>query len=276
MMAAIIDRKALKASARTLVKTAQVSPKAMTALYLALVLVLSLADGAAGGSPLYGGSLPGTFVSVLTSLASVVLFAGFILYCMAIRRGERAEFLTLFDGFSFVGKIIGLYVVMFFFIALWSMLFFFPGIIAFYRYRFAVLNLCENPSLGVFEALEMSKRQTMGYKSQLFLLDLSYVGWSFLASIPTFLLQWSFSYQMLENSFSVTLPGSSAMSAVMAVSPTVWILFIGLWSLVVSLFYLPAYQCTELGYFEIAKSTSGVSSDAKPDDNAGPDGLGGL
>lgn len=276
MMAAIIDRKALKASARTLVKTAQVSPKAMTALYLALVLVLSLADGAAGGSPLYGGSLPGTFVSVLTSLASVVLFAGFILYCMAIRRGERAEFLTLFDGFSFVGKIIGLYVVMFFFIALWSMLFFFPGIIAFYRYRFAVLNLCENPSLGVFEALEMSKRQTMGYKSQLFLLDLSYVGWSFLASIPTFLLQWSFSYQMLENSFSVTLPGSSAMSAVMAASPTVWILFIGLWSLVVSLFYLPAYQCTELGYFEIAKSTSGVSSDAKPDDNAGPDGLGGL
>ncbi|RAZ48659.1 hypothetical protein DK853_47300, partial [Klebsiella oxytoca] len=38
------------------------------------------------------------------------------------------------------------------------------------------------------EALEMSKRQTLGYKAQLFTLDLSYIGWSLLATLPTLLL----------------------------------------------------------------------------------------
>ena len=48
-----------------------------------------------------------------------------------------------------------------------------------------------------------------------------------------------------------------------------------------SLFYLPAYQCTELGYFDIAKSTSGVGFGAEPPRQDGwngrihPDDLGG-
>ena len=39
-----------------------------------------------------------------------------------------------------------------------------------------------------------------------------------------------------------------------------WTLVIGLWQLAVALFYLPAYQCVELGYFETAKATSGVGA----------------
>ena len=35
-----------------------------------------------------------------------------------------------------------------------------------------MLNLCENPELGVIEALNLSKRQTNGYKMQLFLLQI--------------------------------------------------------------------------------------------------------
>ena len=69
------------------------------------------------------------------------------------------------------------------FIVLWSMLLVIPGIIAAYRYRFAVLNLCENPELGVMEALNMSKAQTSGYKGQLFMLDLSFIGWAILCGL---------------------------------------------------------------------------------------------
>lgn len=100
----------------------------------------------------------------------MVLSAGFVLYCMAVRRGQRAEFLTLFDGFSFVGKVIGLNIVIGVFTFLWSLLFVIPGIIASYRYRFALYNLYENPGIGIMEALDMSKQQTVGYKSQLFVL----------------------------------------------------------------------------------------------------------
>lgn len=57
------------------------------------------------------------------------------------------------------------------------MLFVIPGIIAVYRYSFAIWNLCQNPELGVMEALNRSKRQTIGYKGQLFGLHLSFIGW---------------------------------------------------------------------------------------------------
>ena len=281
MLVQQIDRKQLKRDSKALLRTAQVSPMAMTALYLGLVLVLDAADVLSGGSAALGiGSLLSTFVSVLTWLVGMVLSAGFVLYCMAIRRGERAEFLTLFDGFAFVGKVIGLNIVITVFIALWSMLFVIPGIVAAYRYRFALYNLYENPGIGIMEALDMSKRQTVGYKAQLFLLDLSYYGWAFLAALPSAVLEWCVSYQEL--SAIVGLAGTPALiTSLLALSDFSWILIIDLWSLVVSLFYLPVYQCTELGYFETAKSTSGVGFGAEPPRQDGwngrihPDDLGG-
>ena len=281
MMVQQIDRKQLKRDSKALLRTAQVSPMAMTALYLGLVLVLDAADVLSGGSAALGiGSLLSTFVSVLTWLVGLVLSAGFVLYCMAIRRGERAEFLTLFDGFGFVGKVIGLNIGITVFIALWSMLVVIPGILAAYRYCCALYNLYENPGIGIMEALDMSKRQTVGYKAQLFLLDLSYYGWAFLAALPSAVLEWCVSYQEL--SAIVGLAGTPALiTSLLALSDFSWILIIDLWSLVVSLFYLPVYQCTELGYFETAKSTSGVGFGAEPPRQDGwngrihPDDLGG-
>ena len=182
MMAQLIDRKHLKQEMKELLRSAQVSPRGMTCLYLALVLVLNLADSFMG---LMNPGLLGTFISILTGLMSMVLASGFVMYCMAIRRGERAEYLTLFDGFSFVGKVILLNIVIYLFTFFWSLLFVIPGIIAAYRYRFALYNLYENPGIGVMEALNMSKQQTLGYKGQLFMLDLSYIGWLLLASLTS-------------------------------------------------------------------------------------------
>ena len=97
MTAELIDRKRLKEEVRELLSGAQVSPKAMTALYGLLLLFLNMVSAFAGDAGVLS-----TFVSILTGLLSIVLGAGFTLYCMAIRRNERAEYLTLFDGFSFV------------------------------------------------------------------------------------------------------------------------------------------------------------------------------
>ena len=203
MMAQLIDRKALKAQMKDLLRTAQVSAVGMTALYLALTLALNFADTVVGVSawdPLRtaGSSVfLNLFVSILTWMMGMVLGAGFVLYCMAVRRGERAEYITLFDGFSTVGRILGLNIVMSFFIVLWSMLFVIPGIIAAYRYRFALYNLLENPDMGILEALDRSKEQTYGYKGQLFLLDLSYLGWGVLAALPALVINYSVTTQSM-------------------------------------------------------------------------------
>lgn len=285
MMVEWIDRKQLKADVKTLLADAQVSPKAMTALYLALLLVISLVDEwAGGGQAVTDRNLLGIFVYVLAALLNAILSAGFVLYCMAVRRGERAEYLTLFDGFSFVGKIIGLEIVTAIFVSLWSMLFVIPGIIASYRYRFALYNLYENPGIGVMEALAMSKRQTVGYKGQLFTLDLSYLGWSLLASVPAILqigLLYQVVFQSLYSGFTDPAMLLQEVESALLLPPWGWLVISGLWSLAVSLFYVPNYQCVELGYFETAKRTSGVGEDAASQQDPwssgmGPDGLGGL
>lgn len=266
MMAAIINRKQLKQDMKALLSHAQVSPRAMTALYLGIVLVLNLLV------ELFPVDFQifSTFISILTSLLTMVLTSGFALYCMAIRRGERAEFLTLFDGFSFVGKIIGLNIVIYVFVFLWSMLFVIPGIVAAYRYRFALYDLYENPGMGIMEALDMSKRQTRGYKAQLVLLDLSYLGWILLASLPSSIYT-SLVYQ------EWLAPGLVTSFSTASLPFWVWALLCGLWEIAVALFYRPGFQCVELGYFEIAKSTSGVSAASRSGpQSGGPDNMGGF
>ena len=124
-----------------------------------------------------------TLVAVVCWLLRVLLQGGWVLYHLGVRRGEEMPYATLFDGFGFIGKLILLNIVITLYVFLWSMLLIIPGIIASYRYRFAVYNLCENPDMGVMEAISMSKAQTAGYKGDLFLLDLTFIGWNLLCSL---------------------------------------------------------------------------------------------
>ena len=265
-----IDRKQCKWEAAELLRDAQVSPKAMTALYMGLLIVLNLF------SALVDTGFFSIFISILVSLLSTVLATGFALYCMAVRRGERAEFLTLFDGFSFVGKLILLDIVFSLFIFLWSLLFIIPGIIAAYRYSFAFYNLYEDPEIGVMEALEMSKRQTLGYKAQLFTLDLSYIGWNLLAIFPTLLLSLKINQDLaMLMLYGIPAPGTYFGLPIFALNA-----IFGLWQLLVALFYIPNCTCVQLAYFDVAKRTSGIGKDAAPtqaspwDGWNAPDGLG--
>ena len=254
------NRAELKQQARELLQTAQVSPKGLTALYCGLTLVLNLLDYFAGS--LIPGGAPEvltTFVSIFTNLAGWILAAGFTLYCMGIRRHEVTEYGTLFDGFSFTGKIIALNFVMSFFILLWSMLFVVPGIIAYYRYSFALYNLYDNPGLNIMEALEMSKQQTRGWKLDLLKLDLSYLGWALLSLLPALYVDGQRYMQALGDPASILSVGSTLPE----------ILVCGLWSLAVSLFFLPNYQCVSLDYFDAAKAAvpgGRTFRDGGPDD----------
>ena len=188
-----LDRAALKCEAKDLIRTARVSPIKMTLLLLAISLVLDLLDTALTSLT---GRIVGvafvsvSFASILIGLITQVLDAGYKCYCLGVHRREEMPYESLFDGFTFAGKVIALYIVEGFFVALWSMLFVIPGIIAAYRYSFAMLNLCENPELGVMEALNLSKRQTNGYKMQLFLLQLSFIGYQIAAVLIALLYEY--------------------------------------------------------------------------------------
>ena len=254
-----IDRAALKAQTRELLQTAQVSPKGMTALYCICLFLLSLMEALFPGPELVS-----TFLSILTTLAGWILAAGFALYCMDIRRRERSEYAVLFDGFSFTGKIIALNIVINLFVFLWSMLFVFPGIIAYYRYSFALYNLYEDPEIDIMEALNLSKRQTQGYKMELFKLDLSYMGWILLSILPSLFFT---SQAILTLGFS----GMDPYAALTAPMPLWQILTASAFVYALSIFYLPNYQCVQLAYFDAAKEDMPEFRSRRTDLPGGPD-----
>lgn len=250
-----IDRRQVKADARAILRDAQVSPKAFFALYLGIMALMNvcsyLTSAAGNGTPLFSGPAE-LFVTIFSTLLTPILGIGVYLYCMTIRRGERAEYLVLFDGFSFAGKIIILYLLQMLFVFLWMMLFIFPGFVAAYRYRFAYLNLCADPSLSPSEALKLSKQQTQGYKLQLFRLDLSYFGWIILASLPVILL----SSLVMDPDMFNSIAANPLYMAVELIC-----------SFVFSLIYMPSYYTSELTYYETAIRTSGLDpADQRPRD----------
>ena len=205
----MLNRIELKQNAKVLTKSARVSAYRITLIFMLILAALTLAEDYVGANEGVWVQVGGMeilfrssylfshpafptpvvlFVSVFVWLLGCVLSAGWILYHLGVRRGKVMPYDTLFEGFSFAGKIILLHVLMGVFVFLWACLFIVPGIIAAYRYRFALYNLCENPELGVMDALNMSKQQTRGYKLDLFVLDVTFLGWSFLCVLTAGIL----------------------------------------------------------------------------------------
>lgn len=65
-------------------------------------------------------------------------------------------------------------------IFLWSLLFVIPGIVKSYEYRMVPYIISENPNITTQRAFEISREMTMGEKANLFVLDLSFIGWKLL------------------------------------------------------------------------------------------------
>lgn len=66
---------------------------------------------------------------------------------------------------------------------LWTLLFIVPGIIKTYAYRMVPYILSDNPNISRTRALELSDKMTDGDKMDMFILDLSFIGWYLLGTI---------------------------------------------------------------------------------------------
>ena len=87
-----------------------------------------------------------------------------------------------FDGQNYM-KIVQTMFLTKVFIFLWSLLLIIPGIIKSYAYRMVPYILADNPNIGVMEAITLSNKMTDGHKFDIFVLDLSFIGWYLLGSI---------------------------------------------------------------------------------------------
>ncbi|SCG82779.1 hypothetical protein DW1_1206 [Proteiniborus sp. DW1] len=60
---------------------------------------------------------------------------------------------------------------------LWTLLLVIPGIIKSYSYSMVPYILGDNPNIGAKRAIELSNEMTYGYKFDMFVLKLSFIGW---------------------------------------------------------------------------------------------------
>lgn len=92
---------------------------------------------------------------------------------------------VLLDGFrsGHYGNIVVNMLLRDVFTALWSLLFVIPGIVKYYEYRMIPYILAENPGMQREDVFQISKEMMRGHKWNLFVLDLSFIGWSLLSAM---------------------------------------------------------------------------------------------
>ncbi len=130
-------------------------------------------------------------ISLILSIGSV-LFAVFVASPLEVGKNRffmrirlmPTKFSELFFPFSkaknFYLNIVKTQFLRSLFTVLWTLLLIVPGIVKSYEYRMIPYILAENPSISSKRAFELSKKMTDGEKMNIFVLDLSFIGWSLL------------------------------------------------------------------------------------------------
>ena len=200
-----MDRKNLKSRAKTVLKKDYVKLLGYTFLVVVLGLTFvgfgTQTDYTTGISSyyfsLFGLTFPITFSSTVVAIVMgyvvIALLVGVLVSpvltfglhnAYKVAAMDQLEGYDLFNGFKnnyknivIVNLLKGL------FICLWALLFIVPGIVKIYQWRYTNQILAENPDMNYKEVLEASENLTKGYKMNLFVLDLSFIGWYILFAI---------------------------------------------------------------------------------------------
>lgn len=69
------------------------------------------------------------------------------------------------------------------YIFLWSLLLIIPGIVKGYAYAMTPFIMAENPDISANDAITASRQLMDGHKGELFMLDLTFIGWDILCMI---------------------------------------------------------------------------------------------
>lgn len=120
----------------------------------------------------------------------VPLDVGLRQYMLRLIRDESAPVTVMFYPYRRVFRYILTYIVMVFFISLWSLLFIIPGIIAQIRYSMTFYILLDNPDYSIRKAMRESSEILYGYKWKLFVYNYAMILIAILLVIPTLGLAW--------------------------------------------------------------------------------------
>lgn len=109
-----------------------------------------------------------------------VVQLGYARFLLRQHDGKPTEFNDLFSQFDRFGTGFAQHFLRSLYTLLWSLLLIIPGIIAALSYAMTPFILEEHPELTASEAIRRSKELMRGHKTDLFILELTFIGWSLL------------------------------------------------------------------------------------------------
>ncbi len=133
-------------------------------------LIYFLIAGGVSGTSSFTFGIPAILISIPFAW-------GFYIYLLRIARKETPDVSSLFDGFKDYGRILLTGLLITLYQLLWMLLLIIPGIIKAYSYAMTYYILKDEPELRYNGAIERSMKMMNGHKMDLFLLDLSFIGW---------------------------------------------------------------------------------------------------
>ncbi|MBE5770668.1 MAG: DUF975 family protein [Clostridia bacterium] len=122
-------------------------------------------------------------------VAPVIMIAtsGFFAAAYLGKFGTASQwFNSMLENFT---RKLGGYLWMMLWIFLWMMLFYIPGFVKAISYSMTPYILAECPNVKAKDALRLSMRMTQGYKMDIFVTQLSFIGWLFLCALTCGVLQ---------------------------------------------------------------------------------------
>lgn len=119
-------------------------------------------------------------VSFLIAGPLAISLSGFFLRFL---RGEQPSLASVFACFHFYGRALAASFRKWIFIFLWSLLLVIPGIVKAYSYMMIPYIVSDCPNIGAKKAMQTSMRMTQGFKGDLFVMQLSFIGWLLLSAL---------------------------------------------------------------------------------------------
>ena len=168
-----MNRAELKAAAKNQIKGK------IGVLFL-ITLVIGIIAGVAGAVssriPFIGSLAVSIIVTPAFALSLVRVYINLF-------KGKEPEVADAFSGFDDFWSAFKVNFLVGLFTFLWSLLFIIPGIIKTISYSMSMYILAENKGKSALECINESKQITNGHKMDLFVLELSFIGWGLLCVI---------------------------------------------------------------------------------------------
>ncbi len=142
-----------------------------------VLLIISVASGIIGVIPVVGA------IAMLI-IGGPIMYATNYMFLKQTRDGQKMELADIIIGFkNDISQNILLYIMMTIFIALWSLLFAIPGIVKTYSYSMAYFIKIDNPTYTWRQCINESRKMMDGHKAELFIQDLSFIGWIIIGAL---------------------------------------------------------------------------------------------